>query len=67
MRGASVAAPNQRESENAARDATASHYLKLVLDAIFGVRNFVNEVIWKRSDAHNDYDQGPDSSGASTT
>ncbi len=30
-------------------DPTASHYLKLVLDAIFDVRNFVNEVIWLRT------------------
>lgn len=27
-------------------DATASHYLKLLLDAIFGPRNFRNELIW---------------------
>ena len=27
-------------------DPTASHYLKAVLDAIFGWRHFVNEVIW---------------------
>ncbi len=27
-------------------DPTASHYLKLILDAIFGPRNFMNEVIW---------------------
>jgi len=27
-------------------DPTASHYLKLVLDQIFGVRNFRNEIIW---------------------
>ncbi|MBM4302387.1 MAG: site-specific DNA-methyltransferase [Deltaproteobacteria bacterium] len=33
-------------------DPTASHYLKLVLDAIFGVINFKNEIIWKRSHAH---------------
>jgi site-specific DNA-methyltransferase (adenine-specific) len=33
-------------------DPTASHYLKLVLDAIFGVINFKNELIWKRSHAH---------------
>lgn len=39
-------------------DPTASHYLRLVLDSIFGVHNFVNEIIWKRSDAHNDYGQG---------
>ena len=30
-------------------DPTASHYLKLVLDAIFGVENFRNEISWKRS------------------
>ena len=27
-------------------DPTASHYLKLLLDAIFGVSNFRNEIIW---------------------
>jgi site-specific DNA-methyltransferase (adenine-specific) len=35
-------------------DPTASHYLKLLLDAIFGVDNFRNEVIWQRTSAHND-------------
>ncbi len=35
-------------------DPTASHYLKLVMDAVFGIRNFRNEVIWKRSSAHSD-------------
>lgn len=35
-------------------DPTASHYLKIVLDTIFGVQNFRNEITWKRSDAHND-------------
>jgi site-specific DNA-methyltransferase (adenine-specific) len=29
-------------------DPTASHYLKLVLDSIFGIRNFRNEITWKR-------------------
>jgi site-specific DNA-methyltransferase (adenine-specific) len=29
-------------------DPTASHYLKVVLDAVFGARNFRNEIIWKR-------------------
>jgi site-specific DNA-methyltransferase (adenine-specific) len=33
-------------------DPTASHYLKLVLDAIFGPLNFHNEIIWKRTTAH---------------
>lgn len=35
-------------------DPTASHYLKVVLDSIFGVDNFRNEITWKRADAHND-------------
>lgn len=30
-------------------DPTASHYLKLVLDAVFGAENFRNEIIWKRT------------------
>jgi adenine specific DNA methylase Mod len=34
-------------------DPTASHYLKILLDAIFGVENFRSEVIWKRSGSHN--------------
>jgi site-specific DNA-methyltransferase (adenine-specific) len=29
-------------------DPTASHYLKLVLDSIFGVENYRNEIVWKR-------------------
>jgi DNA modification methylase len=39
-------------------DPTASHYLKILLDGIFGPENFVNEIVWKRSDAHNDARQG---------
>ena len=34
-------------------DPTASHYLKIILDTIFGAENFKNEIIWKRSHAHN--------------
>lgn len=30
-------------------DPTASHYLKILLDAIFGIDNFINEVSWRRS------------------
>ena len=30
------------------------HYLKLVMDAVFGRDNFQNEVVWKRTSAHND-------------
>jgi site-specific DNA-methyltransferase (adenine-specific) len=35
-------------------DPTASHYLKIILDTIFGVQNFRNEIIWKRTSSHND-------------
>jgi site-specific DNA-methyltransferase (adenine-specific) len=35
-------------------DPTASHYLKIVLDGIFGPENFRNETVWRRSRAHND-------------
>ena len=34
-------------------DPTASHYLKIIMDAIFGVENFRSEIIWKRASAHN--------------
>jgi len=33
-------------------DPTASHYLKLLLDAVFGKSQFRNEIIWKRTAAH---------------
>lgn len=39
-------------------DPTSSHYLKIVLDAIFDARMFVNEIVWKRSAAHSDGAQG---------
>jgi site-specific DNA-methyltransferase (adenine-specific) len=35
-------------------DPTASHYLKLLLDGVFGAENFRNEIIWRRTRAHND-------------
>jgi site-specific DNA-methyltransferase (adenine-specific) len=34
-------------------DPTASHYLKILLDGIFGPDRFQSEVIWKRTSAHN--------------
>ena len=34
-------------------DPTASHYLKLLLDGVFGAENFRNEIIWRRSGSHN--------------
>ncbi len=35
-------------------DPTASHYLKVLMDTIFGAGNFRNEAIWKRQTAHSD-------------
>ena len=35
-------------------DPTASHYLKILLDSVFDVRNFRNEIIWQRQSAHSD-------------
>ena len=35
-------------------DPTASHYLKLLMDAILGEGSFRNEVVWKRTSAHSD-------------
>ena len=34
-------------------DPTASHYLKIVLDGVFGKENYRNEIIWLRTNAHN--------------
>jgi DNA modification methylase len=39
-------------------DWHASHYVKVMLDEIFGANNFQNEIAWKRSDAHSDSKQG---------
>lgn len=39
-------------------DPTASHYLKVVLDAILGNSNFQNEIIWKRTTTKSDFAQG---------
>ena len=35
-------------------DPTASHYLKLLLDAVFGSGNFKAEIIWQRTTSHSD-------------
>ncbi len=35
-------------------DTTASHYLKVLLDAVFGPKNYRNQITWKRSAAHGD-------------
>jgi DNA modification methylase len=39
-------------------DPTASHYLKLVLDGVFGKENYRCEISWQRSSAHSDVKQG---------
>ena len=35
-------------------DSTASHYLKTLMDAVFGAGRFRNEVVWRRNSSHND-------------
>ena len=35
-------------------DPTASHYLKMLMDAVFGRKHFRNEIVWQRTNAHND-------------
>lgn len=39
-------------------DWHAVHYVKVLMDEIFGYENFVNEIIWKRGFSHNDLGQG---------
>ncbi len=38
-------------------DPTASHYLKLLMDAVFGRSNFRNEIAWIRTSSHSDAKQ----------
>jgi DNA modification methylase len=35
-------------------DPTASHYLKILMDSVFGPANYLNEIIWQRTGAHSD-------------
>jgi DNA modification methylase len=35
-------------------DPTVSHYVKVLMDGIFGFGNFRNEIVWKRMSSHND-------------
>jgi hypothetical protein len=35
-------------------DPNAGHYLKVMMDDVFGMGNFRNEVVWRRYGAHND-------------
>ena len=39
-------------------DPTASHYLKLLCDAVFGPSGFRTEITWQRTSSHNDGAQG---------
>lgn len=39
-------------------DSTASHYLKMLLDGIFGPDHFKNDIIWKRTVPKSDFRQG---------
>lgn len=47
-------------------DWHASHYVKVMLDQVFGENNFINEAIWKRSHAHSDAKQGRKAFGVVT-
>ena len=40
-------------------DWHASHYVKILLDQIFGENNFQNEIIWQRAGTHNDAKRWP--------
>ncbi len=46
-------------------DPTANHYLKMLMDAVFGLTNFRSEITWKRTTAHSDARQGARGSGTS--
>ena len=39
-------------------DPTVSHYLKLLMDSVFGAGQFRSEITWKRTSAHSDTRQG---------
>lgn len=39
-------------------DSTANHYLKALMDAVFGPENFRTDIVWRRTTAHSDTRQG---------
>ena len=39
-------------------DPTAGDYLKLLMDSVYGMRNFRTNITWKRTSAHSDTRQG---------
>ena len=42
-----------RDTGSARPDETESHYLKMLMDGIFGRDNFKNDIVWKRQNSHN--------------
>ncbi len=44
-------------------DMRKQHYVKLVLDELYGENAFVNEIIWKRTFSHGDMGQGAEHLG----
>lgn len=47
-------------------DPTASHYIKLLLDAVFGVENYRNEIVWKRKTGRGETNQKSNRYGQQT-
>ncbi len=47
-------------------DSTASHYLKVCMDAIFGAKNFHNEIVWQREKRAKGNQYAPRKFGANT-
>ncbi len=45
-------------------DPRRGHYLKCLLDEVFGNEHFISQVVWRRSDAHSDTGQGAKHLGA---
>ena len=39
-------------------DGHVGHYVKIVMDELFGKENFINEIVWKRTFSHSDTKQG---------
>ena len=35
-------------------DPTAGHYLKVLMDSVFGAQNFRNQIVWRRTTSHSD-------------
>ena len=44
-------------------DPTAGHYLKVLMDTVFGPEQFRTEITWKRTSAHSDTKQGREQHG----